>query len=277
MAARTANYERTGMIVLPEIDPVAFVIGPLEVRWYGLMYVIGFAIALILGSKRAGEKHSPLTPTQLQDLLGYILVGLIAGARLGYMLFYSSSTLLSNPLEILKVWHGGMSFHGGLLGIVVAGFVFARRNRLHILDLGDFVAPLAPPGLFAGRIGNFINAELWGRPSDLPWAVVFPGPATGAIPRHPSQLYEAFLEGVILFFVLWFFSQKPRSRGTVLGLFLLLYGCFRFGVEFFRQPDIQLSFVALDFLTTGQILSLPMIATGVFLVFYRITQKNEMK
>lgn len=277
MAARTANYERTGMIVLPEIDPVAFSIGPLKVRWYGLMYVMGFAAALILGSKRAGEKHSPLTPAQFQNLLVYAMVGLVAGARLGYMLFYNSSSLLSNPLEILLVWHGGMSFHGGVLGIFVAGCVFARRHHLHILDLGDFVAPLAPPGLFAGRIGNFINGELWGRPSDLPWAVVFPGPASGVIPRHPSQLYEAFLEGVLLFFVLWFFSQKPRPRGTVLGLFLLLYGCLRFGVEFFRQPDIQLGFVALDFLTMGQILSLPMIGAGFFLVFYRITRQNEMK
>jgi phosphatidylglycerol:prolipoprotein diacylglycerol transferase len=142
-----------------------------------------------------------------------------------------------------------MSFHGGLLGIAAAVFVFARQHRLNILDLGDFAAPLTPPGLFAGRIGNFINGELWGRPSELPWAVVLPGTASGTIPRHPSQLYEAFLEGAVLFAILWFFSQKPRPRGTVLGLFLLLYGCFRFGVEFFRQPDIQLGFVILDFLT----------------------------
>ena len=257
------------MIVLPEIDPVAFAIGPLEIRWYGLMYVAGFAAAFLLGTKRAGEKHAPLNPTQFQDLLVYAVVGLVAGARLGYMLFYNSSILISNPLELLKLWHGGMSFHGGLLGIVVAGFVFSRRNHLKILDLGDFIAPLAPPGLFAGRMGNFINVELWGRPSDLPWAVVFPGTAAGSIPRHPSQLYEAFLEGVVLFFVLWLFSQKPRPRGSVLGLFLFLYGCFRFGVEFFRQPDPQLGFVALDFLTMGQILSLPMIGAGIFLFLDR--------
>ncbi len=257
------------MIVLPEIDPVAFAIGPLEVRWYGLMYFIGFAAAYILGTKRASKKHSPLTPTQFQDLLISILVGLVLGARLGYMLFYNSAALISDPLEIFKVWHGGMSFHGGLLGTVVAGFVFAGRNHLNILDLGDFMAPLAPPGLFAGRIGNFINGELCGRQSDLPWAVVFPGPAAGAISRHPSQLYEAFLEGVVLFFVVWSFSNKPRPRGAVFGLFLLLYGCFRFGVEFFRRPDIQLGFVALDFLSMGQVLSLPMIAAGLFLIFYR--------
>ncbi|MDZ7761634.1 MAG: prolipoprotein diacylglyceryl transferase [Desulfovermiculus sp.] len=263
------------MIVLPEISPVAFSIGPLEVRWYGLMYVAGFAVAFILGTKRASKKHSPLTPAQFQDLLVYVMLGLVVGARLGYMLFYNSSALISDPLEILKVWHGGMSFHGGLLGIVVAGVVYARRKGLHFLDLGDFVAPLAPPGLFAGRIGNFLNAELWGRPSDLPWAVVFPGPAAGAAPRHPSQIYEALLEGVVLFIILWFFSQKPRPRGTVLGLFLLLYGCFRFGVEFFRQPDIQLGFVALDFMSMGQVLSLPMIAAGVFLVSWGRTNQSN--
>lgn len=259
------------MIVLPEIDPVAFAIGPLEIRWYGLMYVMGFAAALILGSKRSASRHAPFSPGQFQDLLFYGMIGLIAGARLGYMLFYDTSALIKDPLEIIKIWHGGMSFHGGLLGIAAAVFVFARQHRLNVLDLGDFVAPLAPPGLFAGRIGNFINGEIWGRPSDLPWAVVFPGTAAGNIPRHPSQLYEAFLEGAVLFAILWFFSQKPRPRGTVLGLFLLLYGCFRFGVEFFRQPDIQLGFVALDFLTMGQILSMPMVAAGIFLFFYRKT------
>ncbi len=261
------------MIVLSDINPVAFEIGPLTVRWYGLMYVIGFAVALVLGSRRARREDSPVNPAQFQDLLVYVMLGLVVGARLGYMLFYNSSALISDPLEILKVWHGGMSFHGGLLGIVVAGIIYARRKGLHFLDLGDFVAPLAPPGLFAGRIGNFLNAELWGRPSDLPWAVVFPGPAAGAVPRHPSQIYEALLEGVVLFCILWFFSRQPRPRGAVLGLFLLLYGFFRFLVEFFRQPDIQLGFVALDFLSMGQVLSLPMIGAGIFLVFWsRISQ-----
>ena len=260
------------MIVLPEIDPVAFEIGPLAVRWYGLMYLIGFAVALVLGTRRARRKDSPVSPVQFQDLLAYALLGLVLGARLGYMLFYNISVLIHDPLEIFKVWHGGMSFHGGLLGIVLAGFVFARRNDIHFLDLGDFVAPLAPPGLFAGRMGNFINAELWGRPSDLPWAMVFPGPIAGAVPRHPSQLYEALLEGAALFFILWFFSRQPRPRGAVLGLFLLAYGFFRFLVEFFRQPDPQLGFVALDFLTMGQVLSLPMIAAGGFLVCWSRTK-----
>ena len=254
------------MIVLPEIDPVAFDIGPLAVRWYGLMYAVGFAAALVLGTRRARRQDSPITPAQLQDLLFYAMVGLIIGARLGYMLLYNTSWLLNDPWALFKVWHGGMSFHGALLGIVVAGIVYARRKGLHFLDLGDFVAPLAPPGLFAGRIGNFVNTELWGRPSDLPWAVVFPGQAAGAVPRHPSQLYEALLEGVVLFFILWFFSRQPRPRGMVFGLFLLLYGLFRFLVEFFRQPDIQLGFVALDFLTMGHVLSLPMIAAGGFLL-----------
>ncbi len=257
------------MIVLPEIDPVAFSIGPLEVRWYGLMYLIGFVAAVILGTRRASKKHSPLTPAPFQHLIVYSMVGMIAGARLGYIIFYNTSLLIQNPLAAFEVWRGGMSFHGGLLGIAVAGLVFAWRRNFNILDLGDFLAPLAPPGLFAGRIGNFINGELWGRPSDLPWAMVFPGPEAGAVPRHPSQLYQAFLEGAVLFAILWFFSQKARTRGTVVGLFFLLYGCFRFLVEFFRQPDIQLGFVAFDFLTMGQILSLPMIAVGIALVFFR--------
>lgn len=265
------------MIVLPGIDPVAFEIGPLAVRWYGLMYVIGFAAALVLGTRRARRKDLPITPEQFQELAFYAIVGLIIGARLGYMLFYESSALIRAPLEIIKVWHGGMSFHGGLIGIVVAGFIFARRNDIHFLDLGDFVAPLAPPGLFAGRIGNFINAELWGWPSDMPWTMVFPGPAAGAVSRHPSQLYEALLEGVVLFFILWFFSRQPRSRGMVLGLFLLFYGFFRFLVEFFRQPDLHLGFVALDFLTMGQVLSLPMIAAGGFLLFWSHTTNKCKK
>ena len=257
------------MIYLPEIEPVAFAIGPLAVRWYGVMYVIGFAAALLLGTGRSRPKDSPVNPAQFQDLLVYSLLGLVVGARLGYMLFYNISWLINDPLEIFKLWHGGMSFHGGLLGIVVAGFVFARKNNIRFLDLGDFVAPLAPPGLFAGRIGNFINAELWGRPSDLPWAMVFPGPESGPFPRHPSQLYEALLEGAVLFFILWFFSRKPRPRGMVLGLFLLAYGFFRFLVEFFRQPDPQLGFVVLDFLTMGQVLSLPMITAGGLLFWSR--------
>jgi len=262
------------MIVLPEIDPAAFEIGPLAVRWYGLMYVVGFAAAMVLGTRRARRKDSPIDPARFHDLLLYAIVGLIIGARLGYMLFYNSSALVGEPLEIFKVWHGGMSFHGALLGILAAGFIFAKRNDIHFLDLGDFAAPLTPPGLFAGRIGNFINAELWGRPGDVPWAMVFPGPGAGAVPRHPSQLYEALLEGAVLFFILWFFSRQPRPRGMVLGLFLLLYGLFRFLVEFFRQPDLHIGFVALDFLTMGQVLSLPMIAAGGFLLFRLKSEKG---
>ncbi len=257
------------MIVLPEIDPVAFSIGPLQIRWYGMMYLIGFAAAFVLGMKRASKKNSSITPEQFQQLLVYCIVGIIAGARFGYILFYNPSLLIRDPVAVFRVWHGGMSFHGGLLGIVAAGLVFARRHNLKKMALGDFLAPLAPPGLLAGRIGNFINGELWGRPSDLPWAMVFPDPEAGGLPRHPSQLYQALLEGAVLFFILWFFSKKARTPGAVFGLFLLLYGCFRFLVEFFRQPDIHLGFVAFDFLTMGQILSLPMIAAGVYLVFFR--------
>jgi len=254
------------MIIIPEINPVALNIGPLAIRWYGLMYLVGFAAAFILGWRRALRKWSPIKSDQFQDVIFYALVGLIAGARIGYTLFYNGDNFLNHPLEIFAVWNGGMSFHGGLIGVLCAVLLFSWRRGLHPLDMGDFLVPLAPPGLFAGRIGNFINAELWGRPSDVPWAMVFPTYAAGGIPRHPSQLYEALLEGVVLFLVLWIFSARLKPRGSVTGLFLMLYGLFRFLVEFFRQPDVQLGFVAMDWLTMGQILSLPMILIGAWLL-----------
>jgi phosphatidylglycerol:prolipoprotein diacylglycerol transferase len=254
------------MIIIPEINPVALSIGPLAIRWYGLMYIVGFAVAMILGRRRALRQWSLLKPDQFQDVIFYALVGLIAGARIGYTFFYNWSYFINHPLEIFAVWRGGMSFHGGLIGVLCAVLLFSWQTGLHPLDTGDFLVPLAPPGLFAGRIGNFINAELWGRPSDVPWAMVFPTSEAGGIPRHPSQLYEALLEGVVLFLVLWIFSARPRPRGSVAGLFLLLYGLFRFMVEFFRQPDFQLGFVAVDWLTMGQILSIPMILIGSWLL-----------
>ncbi|MCF8111183.1 MAG: prolipoprotein diacylglyceryl transferase [Desulfobacteraceae bacterium] len=261
------------MIVLPEIDPVLLRIGPIAIRWYGLTYIIGFAVALILGTIRARRSHSPVTPAQFQDLVLYVLAGLVIGARIGYMVFYDLSALIAHPLSIVKIWQGGMSFHGGLLGVTIAILVFAHIHHLRFFDLADFATPLSPPGLFAGRIGNFINGELLGRPSDVPWAMVFSSPAADSVLRHPSQLYEAFLEGVVLFVILWLFSRQPRPRGSVLGLFLLLYGCFRFFVEFFRQPDSQLGFVALNFLTMGQVLCLFMIIIGGYLLL-RKTGKN---
>jgi phosphatidylglycerol---prolipoprotein diacylglyceryl transferase len=254
------------MIVLPDFDPVAIRIGPLAVRWYGLMYVLGFTAAYLLGNRRAASPRTRLSRVQFNDLLLWCLAGLMLGARLGYVLFYNFMYFAQHPLEILAFWQGGMSFHGGLVGVAAAVLLFSRRHRLHPLDTGDFLVPLAPPGLFAGRIGNFLNSELWGRPSDMPWAVVFPDPGSGSVPRHPSQLYEALLEGLVLFLVLWLYSKRSKPRGAVLGLFLLLYGAFRFFVEFFREPDVQLGFVALDWMTMGQILSLPMMLIGSWLL-----------
>lgn len=254
------------MIILPEFDPVALRIGPLAVRWYGLMYVFGFAAAWWLGNRRAARPWTQLDEAGFQDLLFWVLLGLMLGARLGYALFYNFGYYMAHPGEILAFWQGGMSFHGGLLGGLCAIVLYSWRRGQHPLDVGDFMAPLVPPGLFFGRLGNFLNAELWGRPSDLPWAMVFPDPAAGGLPRHPSQLYEAFLEGIVLFAALWLYSRSPRPRGAVGGLFLLLYGCFRFLVEFTRQPDAHLGFVALDWLSMGQVLSLPMIAVGAWLL-----------
>ena len=252
------------MIVLPEINPEIFRVGPLALRWYGMMYVFGFLAAYFLGTWRAGRKKSPLSPDQLQSLIFYAIIGIVLGGRLGYALFYSGTHYLQHPAEILEVWHGGMSFHGGLMGVVCAVAIFSFRNSIHILDTADFLSPLAGPGLFFGRIGNFINGELWGRSSDLPWAMVTP--ATGGIARHPSQLYEALLEGAVLFAVLWIFSSKPRPRGATAGLFLLLYGLFRFLAEFSRQPDAQLGFIAMNWMTMGQLLCLPMVAIGLWLL-----------
>lgn len=261
------------MLPYPEIDPVALSLGALKIRWYGLMYLFGFLAAWMLGRYRAKRSLLPGAPKpewtshEVDDLITYSVVGLILGARLGYTLFYDLPFFITNPQEILKIWHGGMSFHGGLLGLVCSAWYFMKKHGKSLGEVADFVAPLAPPGLFFGRLGNFINGELWGRPTDVPWAMVFPGDMAGNAPRHPSQLYEALLEGVVLFAVLWFFSAKPRPRNSVIGLFLLLYGVFRFSVEFARQPDAHLGFVALDWMTMGQLLSLPMILIGALLFF----------
>ncbi|WP_029896494.1 prolipoprotein diacylglyceryl transferase [Desulfohalovibrio reitneri] len=256
------------MLLHPGIDPVAIDLGPISVRWYGLMYVLGFAAAWLLGRWRARRPWSVVDPREMEDLVWYLVLGLMIGARVGYMLFYDLPGLLADPLSMFAVWRGGMSFHGGLLGVVAAMLFFAWRREKPFFGLTDFICPLAPIGLGLGRVGNFINAELWGRPTDMPWGVIFPDPRAGMVPRHPSQLYEAFLEGLLLFAVLWAYSAKPRARGTVSGLFLLLYGCFRFLVEFFRTPDPQLGFLAFGWLTMGQLLSTPMILGGVALIWW---------
>lgn len=254
------------MLVHPNFDPVAFSIGPLAVRWYGLMYLAGFGAGWWLGRRRID--HAPpgrpavITRTQFDDLLFYAVLGVILGGRLGYVLFYKPLFYIAHPLEIFAVWHGGMSFHGGLLGVLIAMWLLARRHGLDWWRLMDFVAPLVPIGLAAGRLGNFINGELYGRVSDLPWAMVFRG--GGAAPRHPSQLYELALEGLALFALLWWFSSKPRPRAQVSALFLIGYGVFRFICEFAREPDAFLGFLALG-MTMGQWLSMPMVVAGVAL------------
>jgi phosphatidylglycerol---prolipoprotein diacylglyceryl transferase len=255
----------------PDIDPVALSLGPVQVHWYGVMYLLGFAVAWWLGKRRAVEPSSPLRPEQISDLIFYGALGVVLGGRAGYVLFYHFNYFLQDPLWLFKVWDGGMSFHGGLIGVTGALYLYARKLKIGFFPMMDFVAPLVPIGLGAGRLGNFIGAELWGRVSDVPWAMVFPG--AGVLPRHPSQLYQFMLEGVLLFVILWCYSSisaagRPRPTMTVSALFLIFYGLFRFVVEFFRQPDAHLNFVALDWLTMGQLLSLPMIFGGLALFVF---------
>ncbi len=248
------------MLTHPDIDPIAFSIGPLAVRWYGLMYLAGFAAAWWLGRWRIGKGLSPVTREQFEGLMFLAVLGVILGGRLGYVLFYKPGYYASHPLEIFAVWQGGMSFHGGLLGVILAMAWVAHRDRVDYLRLMDFIAPLVPLGIAAGRLGNFINGELYGRVTDLPWGMVFRG--AGEAPRHPSQLYQFGLEGLLLFAILWVYSAKPRPRGAISALFLTGYGVLRFIAEFGREPDAHLGFLALG-LTMGQWLSLPMIAAGL--------------
>ncbi len=249
------------MIEFTSIDPVAIRIGPLAVRWYGLMYLLGFAAAWGLGRRRATRPGAPVGPAQMDDLLFYGALGVSLGGRIGYMLFYGREQLLDDPLSLVRIWEGGMSFHGGLLGVMTAMALWARRAGQRFFCLMDFVAPLVPIGLGAGRIGNFVNGELWGKPADVPWAVIVDG-----VPRHPSQLYEAFLEGVVLFTVLWVFSSRPRPLMSVSGLFLIVYGMSRFAVEFVRLPDEHIGYLAFGWFTMGQLLTLPMLAGGAVLM-----------
>ena len=254
------------MLVHPQFDPVAFQIGPVAVRWYGLMYLVAFVLVLVLGKIRA--RSNLLTgwhPRDVDDMLFYGVFGVIIGGRLGYVLFYKPLYYLEHPLEIVQVWTGGMSFHGGFLGVLLALWIFARNRNKRWLDVTDFVAPLVPLGLAAGRLGNFINGELVGRVTDVPWAMVFP--QVDMLPRHPSQLYQLALEGVVLFLLLWWYSSRPRPTGAVSGMFLVGYGALRFIAEYAREPDNFLGLLA-GGLSMGQWLSLPMIAAGLLMVIW---------
>ena len=253
------------MLTYPDIDPVAIQLGPIALHWYGLMYLIGFGAAWLLGRWRAARDDSPIRPQQMEDVLVFGAIGAILGGRIGYVIFYEPALLTVDPLAIIRIWEGGMSFHGGFLGVLAALWLFGKRTGCGFFRLTDFAAPLVPIGLGAGRIGNFINGELWGRVSEAPWAMVYP--PMGPDPRHPSQLYQFLLEGVVLFIALWLFTRKPRPTMAASGLFLVLYGSFRFIVEFVRLPDEQLGYLAFDWVTMGQVLSVPMVALGAGLLY----------
>ncbi len=254
------------MLTFPNIDPIAISLGPLAIRWYGLSYVAGILYAWALLKYRSKQAHGlSLSEQALGDLMFYAMIGVFLGGRLGYVLFYKFSYYLAHPIEIFMVWQGGMAFHGGLIGVIVAMWFFAKQQNKTFFDIADFVAPVVPVGLFFGRIANFINGELWGRTTDVSWAMVFPN--GGHLPRHPSQLYEAALEGIVLFLILWFYSSKPRASMKVSGLFLIGYGAFRFLIEFVREPDAHLGLVFLNALTMGHLLCIPMIVFGLLLFF----------
>jgi phosphatidylglycerol:prolipoprotein diacylglycerol transferase len=254
---------KMNIFVFPYINPVAFSLGPLSVKWYGLMYLLAFLAAWGLAHYRVKKYDLNWDAEQVADLIFYGAMGAIIGGRLGYMLFYDLHQFMKAPWVFFKIWQGGMSFHGGLLGVLVSVILFAKKSKKQFLEVTDFMAPLVPIGLGLGRLGNFINGELWGRPTDKAWGVVFPYVDGQA--RHPSQLYEFALEGILLFIVIWVYASKPRAMGKVSALFLIVYGLCRFFVEFFRQPDAQLGYIALNWLTMGQLLSLPMIAAGIIL------------
>jgi phosphatidylglycerol:prolipoprotein diacylglycerol transferase len=274
------------MYHLHQIDPIALSLGPVQVHWYGIMYLLGFGAGWWLGAKRIRAGRMPVDSRGYSDLVFNAMLGVILGGRLGYMLIYGWEQWIADPVALLRVWEGGMSFHGGLIGVLIAVWLWARANKLVFWDVVDFMAPLVPPGLAFGRIGNYIGGELWGRTTDLPWAVIFPSGlpgdlATGsaerlaalhasgaldAFARHPSQLYEAFLEGVVMFALLWWYSSRSRPRYAVSGLFALLYGVFRFAIEFVRVPDAHIGYLAFDWFTMGMLLCVPLIAAGIGLL-----------
>ena len=260
------------MFIFPEIDPVIFALGPLKIRWYGLMYVLAFLFAWWLAKRRSQRADTPVSPQQVDDLIFNGMLGVIIGGRVGYCLVYGWQDLISDPLYLFKITQGGMSFHGGLAGVMIAMWLFGRKLGKTMWQITDFVAPIVPLGLGFGRIGNFINGELWGKATDVPWGVLYRGQTL-----HPSQLYEALLEGFALFVILWIYSSRPRPYLAVSGMFLLLYGIFRFFIEFYRVPDAHLEYLALGWVTMGQILSVPMIIIGgaMLLMAYRSHASKE--
>jgi phosphatidylglycerol:prolipoprotein diacylglycerol transferase len=262
------------MLTYPEIDPIIFSLGPLSVRWYGVMYLLGFAATWWFAMRRTATGLAPTRNRQeVEDLVFYGAMGVILGGRIGYILFYQFGQFLDNPLVLFRITQGGMSFHGGLIGVLLAMGLFAHRIRQPFFAVMDLVAPLTPIGLGLGRLGNFINQELWGRVADVPWAMVFPADPLG-LPRHPSQLYQFALEGVLLFLLLQWFARKPRPQGLVSGLFLSLYAIFRFSVEFFREPDAHIGFDVMGWMTRGQELCVPMLMAGVAICVWSL-QKNK--
>ena len=262
----------TYLMKYPQIDPVLIHLGPLEVRWYGLMYIIGFVVAYFVMVRVSRRRSYDMKKAEIEDLLSYCVIGLILGARLGYCAFYNFAYYLESPLKIFEVWKGGMSFHGGLIGLILAGWLFSKTRGKPFLMLADLGAIAATPGLFFGRIGNFINAELYGRVTDVPWGMIFPG--AGMLPRHPSQLYEALCEGLILFVLLYLLSSKVKTQGILISVFLMCYGVMRFFLEFFRQPDPQLGFV-IGLLTMGQLLCIIMVVCGGILLGLRLKSAGK--
>ena len=256
------------MLTFPDFDPVAFSIGPLSIHWYGIMYIVGFGAAWHLGSLRA--RRGGWSPQQVSDLVFYCALGAVIGGRLGSVFFYNFDRFLADPVWLLRVWEGGMSYHGGRLGVLLASWLYGRRIGRDFFAVTDFVAPAVPLGLAAGRLGNFIGGELWGRPTELSWGMVFPH--VDALPRHPSQLYQVALEGLALFVLVWWFSSRPRPKYAVSGMFLLGYGFFRFIVEFAREPDAHIGFIAFDWLTMGQLLCVPMLVFGLLLLWLSRSQ-----
>ena len=262
------------MLMHPNIHPVAFSIGPVSVHWYGIMYLLAFATAWWLALQRTQRADSLVHAKQVEDLIVYGALGVVLGGRIGYVMFYNFETWLQDPLWLFRVWEGGMSFHGGLLGVVAATLIYCRRIGVCFYDLMDFVAVIVPPGLGFGRLGNFIGQELWGRVTDASWGMVFPKDPEKLV-RHPSQLYQAFLEGVVLFIIVYWFARKTRPRLAISAVFMICYGTFRFGVEFVREPDAHIPELLFGWMTRGQLLSIPLILGGIGVLVWAYTKGFE--